>query len=43
MALAGFVILAVALISFDEPERGRYDIAQSVLVNPNDASVKSGS
>ena len=43
VALAGFVILAVALISFDEPERGRYDIAQSVLVNPNDASVKSGS
>lgn len=43
VALTGFVILAVALITFDEPERGRYDIAQSVLVNPNDASVKSGS
>lgn len=43
VALTGLVVLAFALITFDEPERGRYDIAQSVLVNPNDASVKSGS
>jgi hypothetical protein len=38
----GFIVLAFALISFDEPERGRFDIAQSVIVNPN-LSMKSGS
>lgn len=27
VALIGFVILAFALMAFDEPERGRYDIA----------------
>lgn len=36
------MILALSLMAFDEPERGRYDIAQSVLVNP-DHSMKSGS
>jgi hypothetical protein len=40
--LLGFIVLAFALISFDEPERGRFDIAQSVIVNPN-LSMKSGS
>jgi hypothetical protein len=29
-------------MAFDEPERGRYDIAQSVMVNP-DQSMKTGS
>jgi len=29
-------------MAFDEPERGRYDIAQSVIVNP-DQSMKTGS
>jgi len=35
-------VLAFALMAFDEPERGRYDIAQSVIVNPNQ-SMKTGS
>jgi hypothetical protein len=43
VALVGFVILAIALVTFDEPERGRFDIAQSVLVNDNNGSLKSGS
>lgn len=42
VALIGFVVLAFALIAFDEPERGKYDIPQSVVVNP-DESLKSGS
>ena len=41
-ALLGFVILAFSLLAFDEPERGRFDVSQSVLVNP-DQSLKSGS
>lgn len=42
VALIGFIVLAFALMAFDEPERGRFDIAQSVIVNPN-LSMKSGS
>jgi len=41
-ALIGFMVLALALLAFDEPERGKFDISQSVLVNP-DQSLKSGS
>ena len=40
--MLGFVVLAISIIIFDEPERGRFDIAQSVVVNP-DQSMKSGS
>jgi len=29
-------------MAFDEPERGKFDISQSVMVNP-DESLKSGS
>lgn len=36
------MVLALALLAFDEPERGKFDISQSVLVNP-DQSLKSGS
>jgi hypothetical protein len=32
--LIGFIIIGIAFISFDEPERGRFDIAHSVIVNP---------
>ena len=42
VALAGFLTLGISLLSWDEPERGRFDIAQSVLVNP-DQSMKTGS
>lgn len=35
LALMGFVLLAICIILFDEPERGRFDIAQSVVVNPD--------
>ena len=42
LALHGFVVLAMSLLLFDEPERGRFDIAQSVVVNP-DQSMKSNS
>lgn len=42
VALIGFVVLALCLLAFDEPERGRFDIAQSVVNNP-DQSWKSGS
>lgn len=41
-ALVGFVVLGICLLSFDEPERGRFDIAHSVVNNP-DESIKSGS
>ena len=41
-ALIGFIVLSLALLSLDEPERGKFDISQSVLVNP-DQSLKSGS
>jgi len=34
-ALIGFMVLALALLAFDEPERGKFDISQSVLVNPD--------
>jgi hypothetical protein len=40
--LIGFVLLAVCVISFDEPDRGRFDIAQSLVNNP-ESSMKSGS
>jgi len=39
-ALMGFVVLAFALLVFDEPERGRFDINNSVVVNP-DQSMKT--
>lgn len=42
LALMGFIVLGICLLSFDEPERGRFDINHSVLNNP-DESLKSGS
>jgi len=36
-ALSGFCVLAVSVILFDEPERGRFDISHSVMVNPEDS------
>ena len=42
VALVGFVLLGVILLTFDEPERGRFDIAHSVVNNP-DESIKEGS
>lgn len=41
-ALMGFVLLGISILSFDEPDRGRFDIAHSVINNP-DESLKSGS
>lgn len=41
-ALIGFIVLAFALMAFEEPERGKFDIAHSVVNNP-DSSIKSGS
>lgn len=41
-ALIGFVLLGICFVSFDEPERGRFDIAHSVVNNP-DESIKEGS
>lgn len=35
VGLIGFVVLAIFMLSFEEPERGRFDISHSVLVNPN--------
>jgi hypothetical protein len=40
--LIGLFILAICVISFDEPDRGRFDIAQSLVNNP-EMSMKSGS
>jgi len=37
VALIGFMVLAISLLSFDEPERGRYDIAHSVVNNPDES------
>ena len=34
-ALMGFVTLAICILIFDEPERGRFDINNSVVVNPD--------
>ena len=42
MGLLGFFVLAIWMLSFEEPERGRFDISHSVLVNPN-LSFKAGS
>lgn len=39
-ALTGFVILAICILIFEEPERGRFDINNSVVVNP-DQSMKT--
>jgi len=36
-ALTGFAVLAISVILFDEPERGRFDISHSVIVNPEDS------
>jgi hypothetical protein len=40
LALIGFVVCGTCILVFDEPERGRYDISQSVVVNP-DESMKT--
>lgn len=37
LALMGFVNLGMCVLFFDEPERGRFDIAQSVVVNPDES------
>jgi hypothetical protein len=37
LALGGFVILAISILCFDEPERGRFDINHSVMNNPDDS------
>jgi hypothetical protein len=42
VALLGFVLLGAAILSFDEPDRGRFDINHSVMNNPDD-SIKAGS
>jgi hypothetical protein len=31
------MLLALAVLIFDEPERGRYDINQSVINNPDES------
>lgn len=37
LALLGLVNVAMCVLFFDEPERGRFDIAQSVVVNPDES------
>lgn len=37
LALVGFVILAVSIMCFEEPERGRFDINHSVMNNPDES------
>ena len=37
------MVLAFAFIAFEEPDRGRFDIPQSVMNNREEQSVKSGS
>ena len=33
LSFLSFVILVLSFVTFDEPERGRFDIAHSVLAN----------
>ena len=37
LALGGFVILALSVMCFEEPERGRFDINHSVMNNPDES------
>ena len=41
LALAGFVILGISILCFDEPERGRFDINHSVMNNPEDSIAQN--
>jgi MFS family permease len=41
-ALIGFIILGLCIVIFDEPEKGRFDIAHSVVNNPEE-SMKNDS
>ena len=36
LALISFIILAVSFTTFDEPDRGRFDISYSIINNPNE-------
>ena len=33
LGMIGFLALAVAVVSFDEPDRGRFDLPASVVVH----------
>jgi MFS family permease len=43
LGLIGFVFLALAILSFDEPDRGRFDISASVVVHHKSFGSMEGS